>query len=166
MIVLADIHFQLMEVRFMNKKGVTLIELIVVIVIIGIGAVLFAPNIGAWLPNYRVRSAARDVVSTMRTAQMRAVSTNAPYGVGFDANAYQLYRSSGGLSPEGVATNLPSGVQFTNNTFPINATLNKHFAQFNTDSGASGGGVTVQGTKGSRRITVTTSTGRVTITTP
>jgi prepilin-type N-terminal cleavage/methylation domain-containing protein len=149
----------------MNKKGVTLIELIVVIVIIGIGAVLFAPNIGAWLPNYRVRSAARDVVSTMRTAQMRAVSTNAPYGVGFDANAYQLYRSSGGLSLE-VATNLPSGVQFTNNTFPINATLGKPFAQFNTDSTASSGGVTVQGTKGSRRITVTTSTGRVTITTP
>ena len=53
-----------------------------------------------------------------------------------------------------------------NNTFPINATLNKPFAQFNTDSTSSGGGVTLQGTKGSRRITVTTATGRVTIIQP
>jgi prepilin-type N-terminal cleavage/methylation domain-containing protein len=67
----------------MNKKGVTLIELIVVMVIIGIGAVLFAPNIGAFLPSYRLRSAARDIVSTMRTAQMKAVSTNLNYRVSF-----------------------------------------------------------------------------------
>ena len=39
----------------MNKKGVTLIELIVVMVIIAIGAILLVPNIGAWLPNYRLK---------------------------------------------------------------------------------------------------------------
>ncbi len=150
----------------MNKKGVTLIELVIVMVIIAVAVGFVIPNIGAWLPNYRLRSAARDIVSTMRTAQMKAVSTNTPYGVAFDTNQYQLYRSSGGLSPEGVATILPNGVQLTNNTFPINGTLNKRFAQFNADSTAFGGGVTVLGTKGIRRITVTTSTGRATISTP
>ena len=64
------------EGKEMNKKGVTLIELIVVFVIIAIMAGLLAPNIGAWLPNYRLRSATRDIVSTMRDAQMRAVSKN------------------------------------------------------------------------------------------
>ena len=58
----------------MNKRGVTLIELIVVFVIIAILAVLMVPNIGAWLPSYRLRGATRDVVSTLRTAQMKAVS--------------------------------------------------------------------------------------------
>jgi len=77
----------------MSKKGVTLIELVVVLVIIAIGAVLLVPNIGGFLSNYRLRSATRDVVSNMRTAQMRAVSTNTPYGVGFSASACQLYRS-------------------------------------------------------------------------
>jgi len=48
-----------------NHKGITLIELVVVMVIIAIGAVLLVLNIGAWLPNYRVRSGARDVVSTL-----------------------------------------------------------------------------------------------------
>jgi prepilin-type N-terminal cleavage/methylation domain-containing protein len=152
----------------MNKKGVTLIELIVVMVIIGIGAVLFAPNIGGWMSNYRLRSATRDLVSTMRTAQMRAVSTNIAYGVAFDANAYQLYRSSGGLTTEGGVTNLPQGVQFNNINFPINATLNKPFAQFNADSTSSGGNVTLQSIKGSkikgsRIISVAPTTGKVTI---
>jgi prepilin-type N-terminal cleavage/methylation domain-containing protein len=146
------------------QKGVTLIELIIVFVIIAIGATLLVPGISAWLPNYRLRSATRDVVSALRTAQMKAVSTNTVYGVAFDVNACQLYRSSGGLQPEGGSINLPSGVQFNNITFPINTTLNKRFAQFNPDSTSSIGGVTLQNTKGSqRRITVTAATGRVNI---
>jgi len=148
-----------------NKKGVTLIELIVVMVIIAIGAVLLVPNIGAWLPNYRLRSGARDVVSTLRFAQMKAVSTNMPYGVAFDANSCQLYRSSGGLIPEGSPVNLPSGVQFNNNTFPFNVTLGKPFAQFNPNSMASAGRITVENPqkRTERRITLSPSTGKVSV---
>ncbi|PIV24522.1 MAG: hypothetical protein COZ69_04195 [Deltaproteobacteria bacterium CG_4_8_14_3_um_filter_45_9] len=149
----------------MNHKGITLIELVIVMVIIAIGAVLLVPNIGAWLPNYRLRSGTRDVVSTLRMAQMKAVSTNMPYGVGFDANACQLYRSSGGLIPEGSPVNLPSGVQFNNNTFPVDGALGKPFAQFNPNSSmASGGIITLQNPKGTeRQITFNPSTGRVNV---
>ena len=66
------------------------------------------PGIGKWLPNYRLRSATRDIVSTMRTAQMRAVSNNTVYGVAFDTKSIQLYRSSGGLIAEGGSVNLPT----------------------------------------------------------
>jgi type IV fimbrial biogenesis protein FimT len=150
--------------RKINQKGITIIELVVVMVIIAIGAVLLVPNIGTWLPNYRLRSATRDVASTLRTAQMKAVSTNIPYGVAFDSNAWQLYRSSGGLIPEGSPLNLPSGVQFNNNTFPVNGTLGKPFAQFNPNSTSSPGGVSLQNIKGTqKRITLTTATGRVRI---
>jgi len=148
----------------MNKKGVTLIELVIVFVIIAIGAVLLVPNIGTWLPNFRLRSGTRDVASMLRTAQMKAVSTNIPYGVAFDANSYQLYRSSGGLIPEGSLVTLPSGVQFKDNTFPVNGTLNKPFAQFNPNSTSSTGGVSLLNIKGvQKRITLTTATGRVKI---
>ncbi len=148
-----------------NKKGITLIELIVVMIIIAIGATLMVPSIGAWLPNYRLRSGARDVVSTLRFAQMKAVSTNMPYGVAFDANSCQLYRSSGGLIPEGSPVNLPSGVQFNNNTFPVDGTLLKRFAQFNPNSSmASNGIITLQNPKGTeRRITFSPSIGKVNI---
>lgn len=153
----------MISTKLMNKKGVTLIELVVVFAIIAIGAVLLAPNIGPWLQNYRLKSATRDIVSTMRTAQMKAVSNNTPYGVAFDNNSIQLYRSSGGFTPEGSPINLPQGIQFDNNTFPINATL-KPYAEFNVNSTSSSGGVTLRNSKGSvRRITLTSSTGRVRI---
>jgi prepilin-type N-terminal cleavage/methylation domain-containing protein len=148
----------------MNKKGFTLIELVVVMVIIAIGATLMVPGIGRWLPNYRLRSATRDVVSTMRTAQIRAVSNNTVYGVAFDTKSIQLYRSSGGLIAEGGSVNLPTGIQFDNNTFPINGTLNKPFAQFNANSTSSAGGVTLKNSKGAERsITLSSATGRVRI---
>ncbi len=149
--------------KLKSKKGVTLLELIVVFVIIAIGAVLLTPNIGGWLTKYRLRSATRDVVSTLRTAQMKAVSTNLTYGVAFDANAFQLYyQSTGGLLfSEGAIINLPSGIQFNNNTFPVNGTLGKPYAQFNSNSTSASGGVTLQNSKGDqRRITLTDTTGR------
>ena len=55
-----------------NQKGVTLLELIIVMVIIAIGATLMAPGISSWMPHYRLRSATRDIVSTMRVAQIKA----------------------------------------------------------------------------------------------
>lgn len=150
--------------RKIDQKGITIIELVVVMVIIAIGAVLLIPSIGTWLPNYRLRSATRDVASILRTAQMKAVSANIPYGVAFEANSCQLYRSSGGLITEGSPVNLPSGVQFNNNTFPVHGALGKPFAQFNPNSTSSPGGVSLLNIKGNqKRITLTTATGRVRI---
>jgi prepilin-type N-terminal cleavage/methylation domain-containing protein len=144
----------------MNKKGVTLIELIVVMVIIAIGAVLFTPNIGGWMQNYRLRSAARDIASTMRTAQMKAISTNFKYQVSFPSSvSYALkYQDTNGVwQPEGGTQTLPSGISMT----VIN--IAGHNAVFNTDSTSSPGGITLQGTKGTKSITLNAATGRVTI---
>ncbi len=149
----------------MNKKGVTLIELVVVFVIIAIGAVLLAPNIGAWLPNYRLRSATRDIASAMRTAQMKAVSTNFQYRVNLNAgeigmNGYivQYFNTGGVWVNEGIAQRLPDGVIISGNNLP-----GQH-AEFNPNSTSSSGTVTLQNTKGSQKtITLTSSTGRVRI---
>jgi prepilin-type N-terminal cleavage/methylation domain-containing protein len=138
----------------LNKKGVTLIELIVVMVIIAIGAVLVAPNIGAWLPTYRLNSATRDITSTLRSAQMKAVSTNLQYQVSINqaARSYILYRNSGGLIQEGAVQNLPSGITIagTNNV------------SFNSNSTSTGGNIILQNPKGSTKsIAISTVTGRI-----
>lgn len=146
----------------MNKKGITLLELLVVMIIIGICAVLLVPGIGAWIPNYRLRGATRDVVSTLRTAQMKAISINTDYRVNFlNATTYILERNSGGLFiSEGTQQTLPTGVQFT--AFP----LNNRF-EFNPNSTASTGSLTLTNTKGSTKtITLTTATGKINVSPP
>jgi len=151
--------------KHMNHKGITLIELVVVFVIIAIGAVLLVPNIGAWLPNYRLRSATRDIVSTMRTAQMRAVSNNIQYRVNFNAaeigaaNSYILQRNTGGVwVNDGALQTAPAGI-----TVNIDQ-LSAGKAVFNPNSTSAAGSVTLQNTKGTQRsIALTPATGRVRI---
>lgn len=147
-----------------NDEGVTLIELVVALVIIAITAGLLLPNIGAWLSNYRLSSAARDIVSTMRTAQMKAVSNNISYRVNLDdaeigANAYvlQYQTSHGNWAGDEALQSLPTGISISANTFP-----GKH-AEFNPNSTSSSGGVTLTSAKGTRTITLTPATGRVRI---
>ena len=152
--------------KLTNKKGVTLLELIIVFIIIDIGAALMVPNIGRWLPNYRLRSAARDIVSTMRTAQMKAVSTSREYRVAFNqaAGSYilQCRTTAGGpWVDEGTTQELPKGIQI----FDLNP--GDYNAEFNTNSTASPGSITLQNAKkDQRKITVISSTGRVKIESP
>jgi prepilin-type N-terminal cleavage/methylation domain-containing protein len=148
--------------NIMNKKGVTLIELIVVLVIIAIGAILTIPNMGPWIQSYRLRGATRDITSNLRVAQMKAVSNNLNYQVSFDVGArtYILRRNSGGLwVDEGTAQTLPTGISIGTN---FGNTLT-----FNPNSSTTPGitsDITLQNTKGTQRIIrVLSSTGRITI---
>jgi Tfp pilus assembly protein FimT len=145
----------------MNRRGVTLIELIVITVIIAIGAVLIAPNIGAWLPGYRLRSATRDIVSTMRMAQLRAISTNFQYQVSFNPGAgtyiLEFRNTAGAWVSEGATQVLPAAVQINSITFPDNK------AVFNPNSTSSTGSLTLRTHSRDRVITLTPSTGRIKI---
>ena len=150
----------------MNKRGVTLIELVIVFAIIAIGAVLMVPNMGAWLPNYRLRSGARDLVSTMRVAQMRAVSNNTNYQVLIAGGSYTLQRDSLGLLwiTEGDTKTFPTGITISNNTFPALGTTPAGSSLFRPNSSSNGGRIVLGNTKGTQRaITVLPSTGRISI---
>jgi len=144
----------------MNQKGVTLIELVVVFVIIAIGAALTTPNIGGWMTNYRLRSATRDVISTMRVAQMKAISNNLRYQISFDiANrSYFLQYETPPYSEtwinEGAIQTLPTGVQF-NTTFG-------NTARFSPNATSTNGNVILNNTKGATKtIQILGTTGRV-----
>ncbi|MGO8988926.1 MAG: Tfp pilus assembly protein FimT/FimU [bacterium] len=155
----------------MNNKGVTLLELIIVFVIIAIMSAFIVPGIGtSWLPRYRLRSATRDIVSTMRTAQMRAVSSGLQYTyqVAFNvtANSYVLqYTTGGNTFNAGPVQTLPSGIIVTVAGLPNNT------AVFNSNSTCPNGGtdvVTLSYKKNGvtweqKAISLNAATGRITI---
>jgi type IV fimbrial biogenesis protein FimT len=156
----------------MNRKGITFIELIIVLVIICIGAALMVPGFGAWVPHYRLKSAARDIVSVMRTAQIKAVSNNIRYGVAFDTanRQFQLYRNSGGLADfqvDGAANDLPSGVTLSNLAGLVtDGPGGLPFVRFFPDSTASvaDGTITLTNTKNMQKaVRIRGSTGKITI---
>jgi prepilin-type N-terminal cleavage/methylation domain-containing protein len=131
-----------------NQKGVTLLELIVVMVIIAIGATLMTPGISSWMPHYRLRSATRDIVSTMRIAQIKAISNNLSYQVSFDPGnrsyILQYQDTGGGLVNDG-------DLQVLSNGFQLNTTFAGNIATFRPDSTITGGSVNITNPKGSQK---------------
>lgn len=58
---------------YMNK-AFTLIELMVVILIVGIMAIVFVPNMRSWYTGFQVRGCADDITNTLITARMNAIN--------------------------------------------------------------------------------------------
>jgi len=149
----------------MNRKGLTLIELLVVFVIIAFVATLMVPGFSKRLPRYHLRAATREVASTLRDAQMKAVSTRLPYQVDFTVatNSYILQYNSGGWKDEGPVQTAPSGIIVNIAGLPGGK------ATFNADSTCSNGGnITLSYkkngvTQAERGISISAATGRIRI---
>ena len=146
----------------MDRKGVTLIEIIVVLAIIALTATLAVPSIAAWMPNYRLRTAARDLLSTLRNAQMKAVSTNTEHRVLFSGpeGAYIVQRRTTGGTwvDDETVQRVPTGVRF----HQIN--LAGDIAEFNPNATSSAGNVILKNNKGrEKKIVLFSATGRVRI---
>ena len=73
-----------------SDSGFSLIELMFVIGIIGIVSAITVPAIMNRMPEYRLREATRDVVSSLQEARMKAVNRNIDSFVFFDVgnNSY------------------------------------------------------------------------------
>ncbi|MEW6615753.1 MAG: GspH/FimT family pseudopilin [Thermodesulfobacteriota bacterium] len=78
-----------MPKRWRDVSGFTIIELIVVVGIVCVTAAIAIPNIISWIPTIRVNSAARDLVSEMQLARMKAVSERNDYVITFDTTTYE-----------------------------------------------------------------------------
>ena len=75
-----------------DKKGVTLIELLIVLAIIGIISIIGIPEYGRFIAKSKVRAATNNLLQNMRLARTMAIKENKPYLLTFDyvANVYRI----------------------------------------------------------------------------
>jgi prepilin-type N-terminal cleavage/methylation domain-containing protein len=112
-----------------NKKAFSLVELCVVIAIIGIIALIAAPNMVTGLPKYRIKRAARDITSKIRAARSEAIKTSRNITIEFDIgnNKYKIgeeWYPDGTLSDHygsGVSFGVGNSGESDECTFPDNA---------------------------------------------
>ncbi len=93
------VKFHSLWEEVLGKRGLTIIELVVVMCILGVMVLIAIPNIGRWLPRYRLRSAARDVASNIQLARLGAIKDNREWAILFDTNG-QLYRVISNKGPD------------------------------------------------------------------
>ncbi len=105
-----------------NRRGTTLIELIVVMVIIGIAATLTLPAIGKTIQHYRLKTAARDVSNYILETRAEAVKnadTTSPvyFRMVFTQTTYKRQKYQGSSwGDDGSAKDLPSCVSISSTT--------------------------------------------------
>jgi type IV fimbrial biogenesis protein FimT len=120
-----------------------MVELMIVIAVIAILTAIAVPNIINWLPNYRAKAAARDMISNFQKAKMEAVKRNTDVVIQFTPGAYaasgqvgsyQIFvddGSGGGTAGDGIQNGsefvlaqatMPKNVSLYNTTFPGNLT--------------------------------------------
>lgn len=107
----------------------TLLELMIVAVIIGITTTLALPGFGQVIEKLRLKNAGRDIVSSMRVARSKAISQRQQFGVYFDSYSrrYILFKDlanltaftyDAGSDSDMVTTTLSGKVNFGYTSFP------------------------------------------------
>jgi prepilin-type N-terminal cleavage/methylation domain-containing protein len=125
------------------NKGVTMIELAVVMAIIGIISLFMSPSLGEWAAGFRLRGASKDLTDTLQLARLKAISTGNQYRVqlninsGDSAETFVLQANDGGWADEGSSINLPKGVNIAR-VDPGNITTGTVDRTFNANGSATG----------------------------
>lgn len=88
-----------MKIGLLNRRGetgFTLIEVMIVAAIMGIIAGIAIPGFMAWLPNYRLRSAAQDLLGNFQLAKITAIKRSTNCTVIFRTPINQIDLGGGG----------------------------------------------------------------------
>ncbi|MBC8466231.1 MAG: GspH/FimT family pseudopilin [Desulfobacteraceae bacterium] len=82
------------------KKGFTLLELLIVLVIISIAAAFVGPRVAGSMSTLTLKTAAKKVAASLRYARSQATSESRPYFVLFDPDKGRLTIKSGQTAPQ------------------------------------------------------------------
>jgi type IV fimbrial biogenesis protein FimT len=143
-------------------KGLTLVELLMVIVVMGILTTIAVPSYQIFMAQRRLNGAARMVMSDLMAARMKAVSLNQRVKVSFGGNEYQMWNDadSNGTIADHEGENIGKDMPSEYYDVTLSASAEPIFQpRGTTDTQAT---VTLTNSRGSKYVIVS-STGRVRI---
>lgn len=84
-----------------QRRGFTLVELLIVVTVLGLMASVLVPSMNSTSGHISLEAMARTLAADLRTARQMAVNYNTSYVVTFDmsANSYQLAHTGTGSAP-------------------------------------------------------------------
>jgi general secretion pathway protein H len=75
-----------MKIKLLDDSGVSMLEMMIVVVVIGLLAAISLPNFGGTIHKMKFDNEGRDIVSALRYARSAAITLQQPIGVYFDIN--------------------------------------------------------------------------------
>jgi type IV fimbrial biogenesis protein FimT len=124
-----DFHLTDAQVNAMQRNsGFTIVELATVIAIVAVISAIAVPNLYGWLPDYRLKNAARELFGELQQAKLSAIKDNADFSINFATSPGHRYT----IPADGRTVVLdtygseikflgPGGETFSNATLTFNA---------------------------------------------
>jgi len=154
-----------------NSKGITLLELVIVVVVLGVVAAMAAPQFGGVMPRLKFKNKSRDIVSDLRLARSDAIAQRGQFGLYFDysQNGYIVFKDqiNPSLFTYDIGDSVIKTVSLGQDVSLYYSTFSNNTIVFKPDGSAnSSGNVTISKDEGGELadIDVLASTGRVRLT--
>lgn len=161
-----ETEFKGNSLKARSSGGISLVEMLIVMVLVGILTAIAVPNVSAWVETFRFKNTVREIGITMQLARMKAIAGGVEYRVVFDLDAETFSLEKGNQadgsdswSLEGVVNDVSSWVDIA---FVNSYATGSHNKQFNPNGTSSTGSVRLTNAKGKKyKITLTPTTGYI-----
>lgn len=150
------------------ERGITLMEMLMVVGIIGTMTVIAGPGMRSWWVSFQFHNSVREIVFTMQLARMKAISKGVEYRVVFDLNEETFQMERGNRANESDAwipeEELRDIHAKANIAFVNHYTSGRRSKQFNPNGTSSSGSIRLNNAKnGKFTVTLTPTTGNITL---